>query len=76
MLVWEGGSGSQNEEGDAGCGAGGTGWVRAGELIREGHAWCSPFHSACCDVEICDIHTEIHINIYIHANVYVIIIEE
>lgn len=31
MLVWEGGSGSQNEEGDAGCGAGGTGWVRAGE---------------------------------------------
>lgn len=27
MLAGEGGSGSQNEEGDAGCGAGGTGWV-------------------------------------------------
>lgn len=42
-----------------GYGAGGPGWVRARELIREGRAWCSPFRLVCCcDVEIHDMHTD------------------
>lgn len=58
------------------CGAGGTGWGRARELTREGRAWCSPFHSVCCCVEISGINTDIYIYIYAHAHTHMSIIEE